>query len=407
MNPAAMLRNIAAAGWRRSAKLIRDYRKRTRRRLKRAEESAKHARAEARRGRTRVRHELQHAYAGTVKTTRYWDRVRRRTLPAIALEASIRRELRKAAAGDGPIIVGPWLSEVGYEALYWVPFIRWFADHYGVDRSRLVVVSRGGVGSWYAGVCGRYVELLDLFEPGDFAARLEHRRQTGDQKQIGMAAFDAEIVDRVRAVIGAPAAAVCHPSAMFRLMRHFWLGTDSLQQVIDHTRYVPLTAAAGVRLPDLPERFAAVKFYTGRALPDVPATRAALRAIVSRISRDMPVVALHTGIVLDEHEDYLFKDIPGVIAMAQVMTPQNNLAVQTEVIRRAALFAGTCGGVAWLAPMLGTPTVAVYADDHFLAPHLYAARQVYAGLGAAAFTPVDVRALQFLDVTESIAEWIG
>ena len=41
------------------------------------------------------------------------------------------------------------------------------------------------------------------------------------------------------------------------------------------------------------------------------------------------------------------------------MTPQNNLAVQAEVIRRASLFVGTCGSLAWLAPMLGVPTMAV------------------------------------------------
>jgi hypothetical protein len=191
-------------------------------------------------------------------------------------------------------------------------------------------------------------------------------------------------------------------------MRHFWLGTESLQQVLDHTRYVPLrTVSTGGLSPltTLPERFAAVKFYTGRALPDEPANRAALRALVERLARHLPVVALDTGLALDEHQDYLFKDIPGVVSLNQAMTPQDNLAVQTEVIRRASLFAGTCGGLAWLAPMLGTATLAVYADDHFLSPHLYAARQVYPSCGAAPFTAVDLRALQALHLTESIPEW--
>ena len=39
--------------------------------------------------------------------------------------------LARQAARGGPLIVGPWTSEVGYEALYWVPFLAWAADHYG------------------------------------------------------------------------------------------------------------------------------------------------------------------------------------------------------------------------------------------------------------------------------------
>ena len=30
-------------------------------------------------------------------------------------------------ARSEPILVGPWLGEVGFELLYWIPFLRWFA----------------------------------------------------------------------------------------------------------------------------------------------------------------------------------------------------------------------------------------------------------------------------------------
>jgi len=82
------------------------------------------------------------------------------------------------------------------------------------------------------------------------------------------------------------------------------------------------------------------------------------------------------------------------------LTPQNNLAVQTEVIRRATRFVGTCGSLAWLAPMLGTDTLAIYADDHFLTPHLYAARHAYNSMQAARFTPMDLAVLDQIDVPE-------
>jgi hypothetical protein len=53
--------------------------------------------------------------------------------------------------------------------------------------------------------------------------------------------------------------------------------------------------------------------------------------------------------------------------------------------------------LAWLAPFLGTPTVAVYGDDRMLAPHLFIARQAGRQAGAAEFSTLDLRALECLD----------
>jgi hypothetical protein len=181
-------------------------------------------------------------------------------------------------------------------------------------------------------------------------------------------------------------------------MRQFWLGNDSLQSVLDYTEYSPVTTVAPVGLPPLPNEFVAVKFYTGRALMDTPRHRELLRALVERISRRYPIVTLNTNLAVDEHEDYVFQNIPGLITLDRWMTPQNNLGVQTEVIRRASRFVGTCGSLAWLAPMLGTETLAVYADDHFLTSHLYAARHAYASMEAARFTTLDLALLDQIDV---------
>jgi pimeloyl-ACP methyl ester carboxylesterase len=160
------------------------------------------------------------------------DRRARRRVSAV--------RLRQAASGSDPIIVGPWLSEVGYETLYWVPFVRWFMRQYDVDPARVIAVSRGGVSAWYGGIASRYVEQFDLFTPAEFAERNGVRRGESDQKQLGLSAFDQEIVARARARLGIDAANVCHPSAMFQLMRHFWLGNDSLQSVLDYTEYEPM-----------------------------------------------------------------------------------------------------------------------------------------------------------------------
>ena len=313
-------------------------------------------------------------------------------------QREIESALADLARGHEPIVVGPWLSEVGYEVLYWRPFLRWMVTRYDIDPARVVAVSRGGVSDWYHGIADRYVEMLDLFEPDDFAARNERRRGSGDQKQLAEAEFDAEVLARVSArYLDGEAARVCHPSLMFRLFRRFWFGDRSLDFFDTHMRFERLSIAAGGL--DLPPRFAAVKFYTGPAMPDTPELRQTLRALVSRLAVDTPVVVLDTGLALDEHRDFLFDGVPNVTALRARLTPADNLAIQTRVIARASLFVGTCGSLAWLAPMVGTPTVGVFADDRFLGPHLFVARHAYRQMGAAAFSTLDLSALDVLGGT--------
>jgi hypothetical protein len=399
MSVSIAAQNLVRVVWNRTAKLYRRGRHWAQKRGKGVREGSKHARAQVRLGGERGRDAAHAAVGQLVHASRYWQRLRQRTWPLIANDIAVRRTLKSVAAGSGPIVVGPWLSEVGYEALYWVPFVRWFTRQYGIDPDRVIALSRGGVRSWYGGIASRYVEQFELFTPEEFSARNESRRGPADQKQFARSPFDDELIARACASLGIRGAAVCHPSAMFGLLRQFWLGNDSLQHLLDYTAFdaVPPPPAPAVVLPPLPDRFVAVKFYTGRALMDTPAHREALRTLVERISRTSPIVTLNTNLAFDEHEDYVFRHVPGVIALDGWMTPQNNLAVQTEVIRRASRFVGTCGSVAWLAPMLGTDTLAVYADDHFLTPHLYAARHAYASMRAGRFVALDLALLDQLD----------
>ena len=315
-------------------------------------------------------------------------------------EWQVQRELAAIARGRAPIVAGPWLSEVGFEALYWIPFLRWFTDRYRVDPDRMIAVSRGGVADWYRDVADRYVEIFDHVEPVTFARRNADRRQAhegGGQKQTRRSAFDAELI----AIAAASATRsgpvrVLHPSLMYRLFNPVWLGNRAADVIFRHTSFQSLLPRAPIDI-DLPDRFIAAKFYTGAALPDTADCRRALRDLVRATACRIPVVMLDTGLTTDEHADYLFGDIPNVISLRSQLDPRTNLGVQTAVTAAAQGFLGTCGSIAWLAPMLGIRTVAVYADDRLLTTHLYLARQLYRRMDAAPFETLDLRAVQALD----------
>jgi hypothetical protein len=86
-------------------------------------------------------------------------------------------------------------------------------------------------------------------------------------------------------------------------------------------------------------------------------------------------------------------------SVREALKPRDNLAVQTAIISRASSFVGTCGALAWLAPMLGIDTTAVFADDRFLHGHLQVARRVYQVIGAGRFSPLDISAFEQLGLS--------
>ena len=323
----------------------------------------------------------------------------REHVEAFQTEWRLEREIAALARGRQPILAGPWLSEVGFEVLYWIPFLRWFEDRYRVDRERVIAISRGGVAEWYGDVAAGYVEIFDHVDPDTFSRRNAERREakeSGGQKQTAPGALDRDVIAAARRAAGLEHAAVCHPALMYRLFNQFWFGNRALDLVISHTRHLPLTVTPPSDL-GLPAQYVAAKFYTGAALPGTSEYRGALRELVRAMALRLPVVTLDTGMATDEHEDYLFRDVPNVISLRGQLTPRTNLGLQASVIAGAQRFVGTCGSVAWMAPILGVDTIAVYAEERFLVSHIMFAKQVYSRMGAARFDTLDLRAATQMD----------
>jgi hypothetical protein len=313
---------------------------------------------------------------------------------------AVERELEEVVSGSAPLLLGPWTGEVGYEVLYWVPFLRWLAAAYRLAPDRMVAVSRGGAGAWYAGIAASSLDAFELMGLEEFAAL--SRRQAADRgtsKQHAPSALDDELVSRVAQRLG-KRPRVVHPSLMFRLLRAFWSGQESMSFLERHVRMERLAAPQAADLSSLPREYVAVKFYSARSLPADPAMRASLRTLVSGMAARTPVVLLETDVRVDEHDDFTFDGIPNTYNARALMTPVTNLAVQTQIIAASRMFVGTCGSVAWLAPMLGVDTIAVFADASFLHAHLHVARRAFQKLsGAGAFSPCDIAAMTRLGFT--------
>lgn len=307
---------------------------------------------------------------------------------ATALSARTRYRLRRLAASNRPIVVGPYFGEVGFELLYWVPFLAWFAERYEVEPSRIVAVSRGGAASWYGHLAARYCDVFEVVEPAQFRSRNAARvRELGEQKQIAVTAFDDEIVRQVRTRVAADAE-LLHPSLMYALFAPFWWGHLPISWVDSHTRFQRLHVPALPAGLDLPRDFAAVKFYFNDCFEDSAAVRGFVHDTVRDVTRALPAVSLSTGLSIDDHSACEPQGSDSVIQPGY--EARTNLDVQTAIVARARRFVGTYGGFAYLSPFFGVPATAYYSDPHgYSVRHLEVAQLAIVRMGGGAL--LDVR----------------
>jgi len=306
-------------------------------------------------------------------------------------EWHIERELETLVGRGRLLVAGPWISEVGFETLYWIPFLHWVKAAFRLPDDRIVAVSRGGVASWYEGVASRYVEIWEAIDPADFARRNAER---GIVKHYEPSPLDGDILDAVARRLGTREFDVIHPGLMYRLFTLYWSGQRAMGFVDAHTRFTTHRAPSLIDPALLPREYIAVKFYGARSLPDTPQVRAVLRGVIAALAERLPVVLLDTGLVLeDDHADYTFGGTP-VISARDWMTPQTNLGVQTQIVAGAHAFVGTCGSLAWLAPRLGVDTSALFVDPQWLHAHIAVAMRAYHKLGAGRFSIADLRAFE-------------
>jgi hypothetical protein len=313
-----------------------------------------------------------------------WARVQASAAVAHARSARLDKELAGMVSNGRPIVAGPWLGEVGFELLYWVPFLAWFAEQFGVEAQRLLVISRGGTASWYAPFAGRYADVFDHATPEAFKAQHDERLQVnGEQKQTRDSDFERGLIDSVAARHGLRAWNVLHPSRMYHLFNPYWWGHLSTGWVHSHTRYRALTPPDAAWLPaSAGSGYVATKFYFNECFPATDANRAFVRKTLAALAARGPVVALSTGLNIDDHQGERV-DGDGVLHLPEGIDPARNLAVQSALVAGARAFVGTYGGFSYLAPFYRVPSYAYFGDEAgFSRKHLDMARSAFDRIGA-------------------------
>jgi hypothetical protein len=156
-------------------------------------------------------------------------------------------------------------------------------------------------------------------------------------------------------------------------------------------------------VPDLPDEFVAVKFYFRPSFPETAANKRLVRDVVAALAERTSVVVLNTGLGVDDHAEVDPGADTPVTWLLDGVQPNHNLEVQSYAISRSKGFVGTYGGLAYLAPSYGVPSVAFYSDpSHFLPSHLDVARRS-AALCGGSIVSVDARHLDVASLVAGVA----
>ena len=334
----------------------------------------------------------------TPKLNKHRDPAKSLLFPGVPEVDETKEMITMLGRQDRPIIVGPWLTEAGFELLYWIPFLAWVKAYASLHDDQLIVVSRGGAAPWYRHITPNYHDILSLFTAEEFRLRNEARihEQKGRLKHIDIGEFDREIIERVKKARGLDSVKILHPSMMYNLFNVFWRQQAPITLVEAFSVFRPLPKLPlGDLASHLPREYVAVKFYANSALPDSPANRALTAQVLEDLTATTDVVLLNTGHRYDDHSDFAPARRERLHTVEHLMPPETNLEVQTRIISNAKAFIGTYGGFSYLAPFCGTNAVAFYSNPAaFRFDHLEVSKRVFSSLKTGGFVPLDVKDLE-------------
>lgn len=294
------------------------------------------------------------------------------------LDAQWKIYARHLAHSSAPILCGPWRSEVGFELLYWIPFLHAFRTEYKIPKERMIAIGRGGSACWYD-MAGQ----ADLYEhvPVETARvwSVQASQQTGSLKQHRVEPWERHVCGLTAASLGLRRYHRLSPSWMYQLLKPWWTGKTSQQWInhrLAHAVKMPAPPMDPTLRAQLPSEYVAMRWYARPTWPYSDASVLWMRKFTEKIAQKRPVVIIdsfHT----DDHADINLGKIDNVQRLSELteQTPLNNLAIQSSVIARAKAYVGTYGGMSQGAMRWGVPTVALYQEFGQTAPEHLALTQ--------------------------------
>ena len=280
------------------------------------------------------------------------------SLPAVDADRLIADlRLLVEVADATPLVCGPFLGEIGYETLYWIPFLARMLEVGALRRRKLVIMSRGGTEALYRCVpeCrdAQYVDVIDVLGDERFL-ELERRRLVEPRAKNQKASSAVE--SAILAEAGLAQAVQLLPAHMFRLLRRYPVET---------------LLSFPWRAPDAErENLTVVKFWFGGQFPATNENLEFIRRLLDELVSAGPVTALDNDFTLELNPevDEPFRAIcrDAGVTVATTTSYRTNLAEQIGVLFRAKRLVSTYGGFCYLGLYTGIEIESYYTNPRIV-----------------------------------------
>jgi len=262
------------------------------------------------------------------------------------------------------LIIGPWYSEIGYELLYWLPYL-WKRFATDIKKyERIIVISRGGVGAWYSWIKrSEYVNIEDI--DSKFLNKIYTERRHGSfQKQMKFSAYDKELLDKFfnKYSINKKDCDILDPSFIFLSIWGFLLeekGVKSLKPIL-HKNFKFSKLDVKNYFNEL-QPYIAIKIYSNSCLDIDDNSNFYLKKISLIFQR---LKKLNYNFVLldfdikDDHSQLKLNneifDEFNIKRMSQMIDDidfKNNIGIQSQIMKFSKFTLTSYGGFSYLAPM--------------------------------------------------------
>ncbi len=312
-------------------------------------------------------------------------------------------QVAQAWATDRPILLGPFVSDVAFELLYWRPFVAWMRATFGPRTAPVVAISRGRVDAWYAGLVSEYVDVCDLLPFETYQTRnLERIRDGGTVKQRVISDLEQELLDATARRLGTVDVEVIHPSVLFGVCSRIWNGAVPAAWLAEHARYQPFDSLSADGSVDgvAGEPYVAASFWFNSCFPDSRRHRRVVNDVLSELSRRVAVVVVDAGGFPGVAPSITTRDRIRVVSLGRT---EDQPREQAKLIAGARGFVGTFGGVSLMAPFYNVPTSLVFGEETDLFPHHLAVSHAIAH--AMPGLPFDVTNTADFD-SARLGEWV-
>jgi ADP-heptose:LPS heptosyltransferase len=269
---------------------------------------------------------------------------------------------KKKKIYDAPIIVGPWFMELGFELLYWIPFVTKIVEVNKTTKNRVLAISRGGMSEFYSHLASEYSDIFNFISVEEYKnLKANIVSEVGGQKHMKYTKIEQRLIKKT---LGLEYSEIIHPSQMYSNFKPYWRRKVSADFIYDHSSYTHLN-----RIQTNSSGKIVVRLYRSSSFN---LDQKQIVALISALGQkhQKPIVNLYSSREYDDHEN-LFIDSEDVENIDFSVNHSENLKLQFDVIRNCDLFVTNYGGVSYFGLYANVPTIALHTGySKFLPIHM-------------------------------------